>query len=64
MTKCNKCKIEMAKGVALQNTLTGIPDFPGGKVCTVSRNGPAKLIDVLKCPQCGKSFSYRELSDD
>lgn len=56
MTKCSKCKIELVKGIAIQETYTGIPDFNDGHVCTLSPGGPGKLIDVLKCPQCGKSF--------
>jgi len=48
----------MKEGMALQNTLTGLPDFPGDTfACTVSRDGPAEMVACWKCPKCGHSIS-------
>ncbi len=49
----------MIHGQAIQQTFTsGIPDFPGDNVCiTLSPGGPGKLVDVLKCRDCGHSFT-------
>lgn len=57
--KCPRCKGgNMKEGKALQNQLSGIPDFIGSKeVVTVSYSGDAKLITVLKCNACGHSIS-------
>lgn len=55
---CPKCKITMLPGVAIEETLTGIPDFPGDDLCvTVSPGGPGRLIKCLKCPECGYSVT-------
>ena len=46
----------MINGKALQNTLSGIPDFLGDdEVCTISYSIIAEMIDCLKCPECGYS---------
>ncbi len=50
---CRYCHTRMSKGIAMQSTLTGIPDFPGGDVMTLSPGGSGKLIVVQKCKQCG-----------
>ena len=48
----------MKPGSAIQETLTGIPDFPGDKhVVTVSPGGPGKMIDCMKCELCGWSVT-------
>lgn len=52
----------MQPGIALQSTLAGIPDFAGGEVCTVSPGGPGRLIDCLKCADCGYSTSGYQFS--
>ena len=53
--KCKECNIDLEDGYALQDTLTGIPDFIGSnEVCTVSP-GNAKLVECKKCPLCGYS---------
>lgn len=58
---CPKCNVEMEPSKAFENTLVGSPDFVGdtGKErgCTMSRVGPVKLIDCLKCPECGWSVT-------
>jgi hypothetical protein len=55
---CNKCHGKMVEGEALQNTLTGLPDFEGDtSPCTVSMNGQAALVKVKKCQDCGYSFT-------
>lgn len=51
----------MRKGKALISTATGISDFSGGDVVTMYPGGPGKMIEVMKCEQCGKSLSL--LSD-
>lgn len=53
--QCRKCGADMQPGVAIGQTLTGMPDFIGGECCTVSPGGPGKLIECLKCPECGWS---------
>ena len=56
--KCGKCNVEMEKGQALQDKLDGTPDFIGDdEVCTVSPSGKAKMIECLKCPECGYSVT-------
>ncbi len=54
--KCKKCDIEMLKGVAIEQTYTGMPDFPSDNyVCTLSPGGSGKMVMCLKCPECGYS---------
>lgn len=53
--RCKHCHTSMAPGIAIEQTYTGAPDFPGGEVVTMSPGGPGKLIECLKCPQCGWS---------
>jgi len=54
---CKKCGYEMSKGIAIKQAATGIPDFPGSdEVVTLSPGGPSKLIDCIKCKECGWSF--------
>jgi len=54
---CRRCNGLMAEGVAIQETLTGVPDFPGGAVATVSPGGPGRLVPCMKCQKCGHSLS-------
>jgi DNA-directed RNA polymerase subunit M/transcription elongation factor TFIIS len=54
---CKHCNIPMQPGKAIQQTYTGIPDFIGGAVVTLSPGGPGKLVDCLKCPKCGYSVT-------
>jgi len=55
-TLCPKCKIALVPGHAIENTLTGFPDFPGDPYpVTVSPGGPGKLIACMKCAVCGYS---------
>lgn len=47
----------MKPGIALENTLTGMPDFIGSdEVITLHYGGPGKIIECLKCPNCGFSI--------
>lgn len=55
MTHCKKCGGEMGPGEAMQNTLRGVPDFADGQAVTMSYGGPGKLVDCLKCKECGWS---------
>lgn len=52
-----KCGGKLKSGVALASTYTGVPDFPGGDVVTLSPGGPGQIISVIKCERCGKSFT-------
>ena len=45
----------MKPGIALEQTYTGSPDFPGGKVVTMSPGGPGRLVECMKCEKCGWS---------
>jgi hypothetical protein len=55
---CKRCGGQMVRGHALQNTLSGSPDFPGGdQLVTLSRTGPAQVVPCLKCVRCGYSIS-------
>lgn len=54
---CKKCGGAMKRGVAMEQTFTGTPDFAGGEVVTMSPGGSGKLVACLKCSSCG--WSYR-----
>jgi hypothetical protein len=54
---CKRCGGPMLRGHALQNTLSGAPDFVGGDVVTLSPTGPAQVVPVLKCLRCGYSVT-------
>ena len=54
---CRRCKVPMKESTALQNTPTGLPDFPGDAVVTMSADGPAEIVPCWKCPQCGHSIT-------
>ena len=60
---CRRCKrngkdIEMVKSQAMSSTWRGVPDFPGDNYAvTLSPGGPGRLVDCLKCPECGWSVS-------
>jgi len=55
---CKKCGGAMKPGKAIAQTWTGLPDFPGDKHCvTLSPGGSGKLIDCMKCEECGWSMT-------
>lgn len=54
---CKKCGGEMTKGKAMEMTVVGVPDFPGCDVVTMSFGGPGKLVDCMKCKDCGWSVT-------
>lgn len=54
---CRRCGGKMKPSQAIGQTWTGLPDFPGGDVVTLSPGGPGRLIDCLKCEKCGHSIS-------
>lgn len=60
MRRCKHCHTPMVPGLAIEQTYTGAPDFPGCEIVTMSPGGPGKLIDCLKCPQCGWSVTTGE----
>lgn len=57
--RCPRCGGAMKRGKALVSTVTGSPDFPGGEVVTLSAGGPGRLVDCLKCAECGHSVHAR-----
>lgn len=56
---CKKCGGTMAAGKAIEQTYTGVlVDFPGDKsTITLSAGGPGKLVDCMKCKNCGWSVT-------
>jgi len=55
---CKRCQVPLLPGKAMESTVRGIPDFPGGRcVVTLSPGGPGRLVECLKCPHCGWSVS-------
>lgn len=56
---CVKCGATMVSGIAIEQTYTsGMPDWPGDEpdaVVTMSPGGPGKVINCMKCPECGHS---------
>ena len=58
MSKCPKCKVKLKKGIAIEQTWTGSPDFIGSKdVVTLSPGGSGKVIGCWKCSKCGYSIT-------
>jgi hypothetical protein len=56
---CNKCNVPMGQGIATQQTYVGgMPDFAGDRhSSTFSAGGTGKVINCLKCPECGRSVT-------
>lgn len=53
---CKRCGADMHPGLAIENTLVGMPDFfDDGPPVTVHPGGTGKLIACMKCPRCGWS---------
>jgi len=53
---CKKCNGKMKRSVAIENAVSGIPDFASdGGIVTQSIGGSGKMIVVLKCTKCGWS---------
>lgn len=58
-SNCGKCATPLKSGVYLVPNYSGIPDFPGGEVVTLSpAPGPGYLLSCMKCPACGWSRTY------
>ncbi len=56
--QCKKCNGELKPGVAIQQTYTGLPDFPNDKYpVTMSAGGQGRLVDCMKCENCGWSVT-------
>lgn len=55
--RCRRCGGEMKPGKAIQQTYTGMPDFPDGAVVTLSAGGSGRLVDCDKCEKCGHSVA-------
>lgn len=59
--KCKKCGGAMKPGKAIEQTWTGTPDFYGdARAVTMSPGGMGKLIDCMKCEDCGWSITSDE----
>jgi hypothetical protein len=63
---CRKCGGTFKYGKALVNTPScGVSDFPGDNINsrgqTITMNGPAKTVTVVKCSGCGHSISLNPL---
>lgn len=59
---CRRCGGPMKPGLAMGQTFrSGSPDFIGGQVVTMSAGGPGKLIECLKCADCGHSVTPNTL---
>lgn len=59
--KCKKCGGIGKPSQALLNTIVGYEDFgndKGSVGTTLSRKGPAKIVDCMKCESCGHSWVY------
>ncbi len=59
---CRKCGAAMEPGIAIEQTYTGSPDFPGHEVVTLSPGGPGRVIECVKCSACGWSVTTRDQS--
>lgn len=57
--QCKKCGGEMVEGKAIEQTyVSGMPDFIGDAVgITMSAGGGGKLINCMKCKECGWSVT-------
>ena len=56
---CPKCAVILTKGQAIVQTYIGTPEWKGAEAVTMSVGGPGKLIDCMKCPQCGYSVTTK-----
>lgn len=55
---CRKCGGAMKPSQALGQTCTGLPDFIGDPTpVTISPGGPGKMINCIKCENCGWSVT-------
>ncbi len=54
---CRRCGGRMKRGIALEQTYTGSPDFPGGEAVTMSPGGSGRLVECMKCEKCGWSVT-------
>lgn len=58
LATCRQCGGAMLPGIALAQTVTGSPDFVGDDaVVTLSPGGPGRMVDCLKCENCGWSVT-------
>ena len=59
MANCKKCGGKCHPSKALNNTMVYYDDFggdAGGRGTTGSRSGKPKMVECLKCEDCGHSF--------
>jgi hypothetical protein len=58
---CRHCGGEMRQSTALDDVMTGSPDFPGDTGnehgCTLNPSGKANMVDCMKCTKCGWSVT-------
>jgi ribosomal protein L37E len=58
---CRRCGSAMHPGIAMGQTYTGIPDFPGDThATTFSPGGPGVVVQCSKCTACGWSVTGGE----
>jgi hypothetical protein len=64
---CRICNSEMVLGTALLNSPScGIEDFVGqgdARGQTFTMNGPASMVQVMKCPKCGHSCTADQVGE-
>lgn len=58
---CRRCGGQMKPSKAIAQTWTGQPEWPGDTIYTMSPGGPGKMIDCLKCVNCGHSISSHNI---
>lgn len=56
---CRKCGGRMLPGIAMDQTYVGgVPDFSGDThASTFHAGGPGKIIECMKCENCGWSVT-------
>lgn len=52
---CIRCRVPLEPGIALVQTTRSSSDLGG--IYTVSPGGPGRIVQCLKCPNCGWSVT-------
>ena len=56
--RCRKCGGKMIKGIDMMNSMTRIDDCGNSYLtATMMRVGKAKVVNAIKCSNCGRSVS-------
>ena len=57
-SSCPRCGGAMKPGKAIEQAWTaGTPDFIDSECVTMSPGGPGRLVDCMKCGECGYSVA-------